>query len=219
MVKIAKDFAKDFGFENNQYVIFRHRDKEHDHFHFIGNRIDANGKNTASMKDNFMRIQTFCRSMEQKYGLEVTVNPKQKIEDKYTPDNKQVERIKKTLDALIPKCHTMSELSIELKKKGIIMNLSRGVSFTDKKYGFTFKGSYLGREYSRANIERRLGQPETLDQKKGQHLEHEKDISPEARGARAVTGPNSAYETNKDLAKIEESLRNAAPKKYHRKLK
>ena len=55
----ARDFAREFGFEHNQYLVFRHRDKPHEHFHIIANRINANGQNTATDKKNYKRIQLF----------------------------------------------------------------------------------------------------------------------------------------------------------------
>ena len=157
MVKIARDFAKDFGFEDNQYLVFRHRDTPHEHFHIVANRIAPAGKNTASDQHNFERIQVFSRKMEQKYGLSIPENHRQKVDAKYNRKNSQLDQMIKTLELILPKCHSLSELSISLKKKGIVMHLGRGVAFTDKKSGVTFKGLDLGRNYSRANIEKLLG--------------------------------------------------------------
>jgi len=157
MVKIARDFAKDFGFEDNQYLVFRHRDKAHEHFHIIANRINGEGKNTASDQYNYERIQVFSRQMEQKYGLSVTENHQQKVDSKHNRENPRLEQIRKVVDQLLPGSHSLSELSLALKKKGIVLHLGRGVAFTDQRTGTSFKGSDLGREYSRAHLERRLG--------------------------------------------------------------
>jgi|GEM_PF-1027427 len=157
MVKIARDFAKDFGFEDNQYLVFRHRDKAHEHFHIIANRINGEGKNTASDQHNYERIQVFSRQMEQKYGLSVTENHQQKVDSKHNRENPRLEQIRKVVDGLLPQSHSLSELSLALKKKGIVLQLGRGVAFTDQWTGTSFKGSDLGREYSRAHLEKRLG--------------------------------------------------------------
>lgn len=122
MVKIARDFAREFGFEHNQYLVFRHRDKPHEHFHIIANRINGNGQNTATDKKNYERIQLFCRQMEKKYGLSVTEN-KQKIHAQ--SNSVQADKLKKLIDTLLPACQTLSELSIALKKQGIIVYLGR----------------------------------------------------------------------------------------------
>jgi hypothetical protein len=165
MVNIAKDFAQYFGFEQNQYLVFRHRDKPHDHFHLIANRIHASGANTATDQGNYERIQHFCRLMEKKWSMRVTPNHRQKIDAKHNRENLQLTRMKRVLDALIPKSKTIQELSTALKGRGIILHLGRGISFTDKQFGLTFKGSDLGREYSRAGIEKRLGKAEARDEK------------------------------------------------------
>ena len=51
------------------------------------------------------------------------------------------------------------------------------------------------------------------------YLELEIDYAPETLSTRVVAGPNNAYETSKDLAKIAESLRTSSPKKVRRRLK
>ncbi|MDJ1470251.1 relaxase/mobilization nuclease domain-containing protein [Xanthocytophaga flava] len=157
MVKIARDFATDFGFEDNQYMVFRHKDKAHEHFHIVANRVNEKGKNTASDKHNYERIQQFCRKMEQKYKLQTVDNHRQKVDARHNRKNDQLERMKKILDSQMPKCKTLSELSIALKKQGVVVNLGRGISFTDQRFGITFKGSDLGRVYSRQHIEKNLG--------------------------------------------------------------
>lgn len=161
MVKIARDFAKEFGFEHNQYMVFRHRDTAHEHFHIIANRINVNGENTATDKHNYERIQVFSRKMEQKYGLAPVENHRQKVDVKHNLENRHLDRLRKLLDTTLPKHASLSELSIALRKQGITMNVSRGVSFTDQRTGITYKGSDLGKEYSRKGIEERLGKGKT----------------------------------------------------------
>ena len=158
MVRLARDFAQAFGFEDNQYLVFRHRDRANDHFHIIANRINGAGENTASDRKNYERIQQWCRLMEHQYGLRLTENHREKLDARHNRSNRQVDSLRKVLDMLIPECSTLSELSIALRKRNIVMYLGRGVSFTNKSTGVSFKGSDLGREYSRAGIERRLGQ-------------------------------------------------------------
>ncbi len=72
MVKIAQDFAQKFGLANNPMVVFRHSEKDHDHFHIIASRVDLTGLNSAQSVHNFRRIGQFCRDMETKYNLTPT---------------------------------------------------------------------------------------------------------------------------------------------------
>ncbi len=53
-------------------VVFRHSEKDHDHFHIIASRVDLDGKNTAQSTHNFRRVGQFCRDMETKYTLTPT---------------------------------------------------------------------------------------------------------------------------------------------------
>lgn len=72
MVHIAQDFARAFGLVNNPMVVFRHSEKDHDHFHIIASRVDLDGKNSAQSTHNFRRVGQFCREMETKYTLTPT---------------------------------------------------------------------------------------------------------------------------------------------------
>ncbi|MGF7218795.1 hypothetical protein GGR92_004974 [Spirosoma lacussanchae] len=69
MIRICQSFARTFGMENNPMVAFRHRDREHEHFHIIASRVDMEGKNTALTSFNYREVGRFCRSMEERHGL------------------------------------------------------------------------------------------------------------------------------------------------------
>lgn len=70
MVKICQSFARTFGMENNPMLAFRHRDREHEHFHIIASRVDVEGKNTARTSFNYREVGRFCRNMEERLGLQ-----------------------------------------------------------------------------------------------------------------------------------------------------
>ncbi|CCH03544.1 relaxase/mobilization nuclease family protein (plasmid) [Fibrella aestuarina BUZ 2] len=69
MVGICQSFARTFGMENNPMVAFRHRDREHEHFHIVASRIDVTGKNTAKTSFNYREVAQFCRAMEDRHDL------------------------------------------------------------------------------------------------------------------------------------------------------
>ncbi|KKX46491.1 relaxase/mobilization nuclease domain-containing protein [Sphingobacterium sp. IITKGP-BTPF85] len=64
---------KDIGIEknNHQYVIVQHKDKEHDHYHIVANRVGMDGEllNDHRIKD---RLQVACDKAEQEQGLRRT---------------------------------------------------------------------------------------------------------------------------------------------------
>lgn len=41
LINIVQDCAKDFGFENNQFVAITHNDTGHQHLHIVANRIGS----------------------------------------------------------------------------------------------------------------------------------------------------------------------------------
>lgn len=90
MVKICQSFARTFGMENNPLLAFRHRDREHEHFHIIASRVDVEGKNTARTSFNYREVGRFCRDMEERHGLQpgVPMAIEQRIAQK--PDGKPV---------------------------------------------------------------------------------------------------------------------------------
>lgn len=69
LIRICQSFARSFGMGNNPMVAFRHRDREHDHFHIVASRIDLDGLNTAKTKFNYREVGRFCRAMETRYKL------------------------------------------------------------------------------------------------------------------------------------------------------
>ncbi len=157
---ISTTFAKDFGFENNQLIVFQHNDTNHAHFHIVANRINFNGKTTANDGYSYLKTGTFCRKIELELGLQSTPNMKALLPEKEREisSNTLAQSIRETIDRNLLKYKTMEDLRIALQKEGLKMYQKRGVSFLDIKTAAKFKGSDLGREYSLMNIEKRLGQ-------------------------------------------------------------
>ncbi len=69
MIRICQSFSRTFGLDNNPMVVFRHRDREHEHFHIIASRVDLDGQNTARSSQNYRAVGQFCRAMETRHGL------------------------------------------------------------------------------------------------------------------------------------------------------
>lgn len=163
--EITLSFAQEFGFENNQLVVFRHMDKNHDHFHIAANRINYNGKNTADHFNNYARTGKFCRKMELQLGLQVTAE--MHLTDPHRPKNrlanKAVAALKELIDQLLPQVQSVEELKEKLNEKGFKTYLGRGIAFVSSANGMKVKGSEIGREYSLANLEKRSGQPVILE--------------------------------------------------------
>jgi hypothetical protein len=177
ITQIAMEFAKDFGFEDNQMAVFLHTDKAHSHFHIAANRINYNGKNTADHFNNYARIGKFCRKMEQELGLQITPEMHLTAEDKEKPRqtaDQALLKLKNTIDSVLPNVSSMQQLSTELQKQGVKTFIKRGVTFINKKNGMKVKGSDIGRDYSLANLEKRLGEAQNKELGHSQELKRAK---------------------------------------------
>lgn len=174
--RISTTFAKDFGFSDNQLVVFQHNDTNHAHFHIVANRINFNGKTTANDGYSYLKTGTFCRKIELELGLQTTPNMKALLPEKEREisSNTLAQSIRDKIDRNLLKHKTMEDLKKSLEKEGVKMYQNRGVSFLDTKTAAKFKGSDLGREYSLMNIEKRLEQQP--EKEKAVILEKTKDI-------------------------------------------
>jgi hypothetical protein len=173
ITQIAMEFAKDFGFEDNQMAVFLHTDKAHRHFHIAANRINYNGKNTADHFNNYARVGKFCRKMELELGLQITPEMHLTAENKERPRqtaDQALLKLKNTIDSILPNVSTMQQLSTELQKQGVKTFIKRGVTFINNANGMKVKGSDVGREYSLANLEKRVGEVQSLEKSKSAEL-------------------------------------------------
>ena len=57
--------------ENNQYLVVQHKDKPHDHYHVVANRVGLDG-NLVSNERILERLQVACDKVEQEQGLRRT---------------------------------------------------------------------------------------------------------------------------------------------------
>ncbi|WP_310588129.1 relaxase/mobilization nuclease domain-containing protein, partial [Dyadobacter frigoris] len=176
--ELATAFAKDFGFENNQLIVFRHLDKPHEHIHVAANRINYNGKNTADHFNNYARTGKFCRKMELKLGLQITpemylTDPERKEQHRA---NKAIQTLKDLIDQRLPIVSSLQELKEKLNEQGYKTYLGRGIAFVNTKNGTKIKGSEIGRAYSMVHLEKRIGQQMEVGMKQtsGEEAKREK---------------------------------------------
>ncbi|MCF0075801.1 relaxase/mobilization nuclease domain-containing protein, partial [Dyadobacter sp. CY261] len=112
IMQISTEFAKEFGFEQNQMVVFKHEDSANLHFHIIANRINHNGKNTADHFKNYARTGKFCRRMENELSLvptrDMRINraPGQRI---HLADKAHL-KLRSLIDHLMPQVSSIQDL-------------------------------------------------------------------------------------------------------------
>jgi len=146
---------KDIGIEkdNHQYVVVQHKDKAHDHYHVVANRVSMDGEllNDHRIKD---RLQVACDKVEKEQGLRPThgrtvvydpsedkgfryandqekqINKQQKqdkpVRDKNPKIMEQKNEIREQLQEVLSKKEIDSpeKLKAELEKRGIDVQLS-----------------------------------------------------------------------------------------------
>jgi len=75
-LKMAEVYLQEMGFTNNQHVIFRHYDRDHNHIHLIISRITMDGQ-VVSDKNDYARSEKAMRLIEKQFGLTPVIDSKQ----------------------------------------------------------------------------------------------------------------------------------------------
>ncbi|MBB6130132.1 relaxase/mobilization nuclease domain-containing protein [Mucilaginibacter lappiensis] len=166
-IDIGKQMAKDFGFDNNQYVVIEHADRQHQHLHIVANRVGYDAK-TVSDSNNYKRMANFCRSMERKHQLEQVLSPRKFLskEERMLPrQDIRKEALKEAIAKFLMQSTTMKEFQNKITAKGYEVELGRGIAFTDAQ-AVRFKGSQVG--YPLLKIEKQLAQNRKQQQEQQQ---------------------------------------------------
>jgi hypothetical protein len=147
--------AKEFGFENNQYVSVLHKDTGHQHIHIIANRVGFD-KKTVSDSNSYKKTAAFCRKMELKFNLKQVLSPRRYLskEQRLLPRNDERKKaLALAIRNAISNSKDLDHFVRIMQSKGYKVIKSRGISFIDDKK-VKIKGSEVG--YSLQKIEQRL---------------------------------------------------------------
>lgn len=160
---LGSDYLAGMGFDDNQYIMYRHYDQKHHHIHIIANRVKCSGKVTSDAKDLY-RSKKLLRNLEKKYGLTELDGTIVKKESPIT--QKELEkaiRIGSTPLRYLLQEKVQRAVDESRNTEGFIKNLHNhkihpkfniskstgrvsGISF--KYENIIYKGSTLGRGYS-----------------------------------------------------------------------
>lgn len=167
---IAKDYLWEMGFDQNQYVLARHRDTQHDHVHLIVSRLRLDGTTVESWLD-YRRAQEVLRQLEQQYNLQAVL-PSWETEVK-PPTVGEIRQFRQTgepsvramlqvaIDDALLIATTIDEFQRQLAAQGIEIRLRQissgiaGISY--KLNNVAFPGYKLGKRYTWSRIEAQLG--------------------------------------------------------------
>lgn len=176
MAQVATDYLAGMQLANSQYVVIRHRDTGHSHFHIVANRV-ANDGQTVSDGHNFSRSETLLREIEVKYGLTPMIEQAQRQGLKQVPDrDRQRIALRDQVRTCLKESTTSGELSQRLSQHGVrlIVNQDqrgqpRGITFEQtiqdeqgQTVATAFKGSKLHQDLGMGQITQQLAENQRL---------------------------------------------------------
>lgn len=181
MKQIAHDYLQANGFNQNQFIIFRHYDANHPHLHILVNRIGYDGKVVSDSSD-FARSEKVLRQLEAKYSLTEVISSKQATKRAATKD--ELEMMKRTklpshktkLQGMIKDIlkskgkHTCDEFIRALQNNGIQPRFNMattgyisGISYAYQ--GIVITGSKLGAEFKWTTLKSKIDYNQERDRR------------------------------------------------------
>jgi hypothetical protein len=165
MVNMAKEYLQKMKIKETQYLIVKHRDKNHPHLHIVYNRVDNDGK---TIPDNFQKQRNVvvCRDMTIKHGFYLSPGKEQVNRQQLKGEDKVKYELYDAIKSASKKVKNMDELKRVLAKQGIGTHFKyksstkevQGISFSKGEY--KFKGSEIDRSLSYAKLSRAIEQQE-----------------------------------------------------------
>ncbi|MBO3273270.1 relaxase/mobilization nuclease domain-containing protein [Hymenobacter defluvii] len=163
MAAIARDYLTGMGLSQGQYVVIRHDDRLHPHFHIVANRVADSGQ-TVRDGLNYARSEKLLRQLEQKYELTPVLSQQRRRNLENVPQHEQQRiRLRETVQACVQTANSLFEFTQAVEAQGIAVQLhysakgqATGISF--EQNGRHFKGSQLARSLSLRGISQLLEQ-------------------------------------------------------------
>jgi hypothetical protein len=169
-IEIARRYLQGMGFTDNQFIITRHNDTEHEHIHILANRIRFDGQVVSDSRD-YRRQETIMREIERDFGLQrvaPSIEAKRKAPTKgeiecalRTGQPSIRQQLQQICDAAARNCSNFTEYVERLEAAGVevIPTVQQGgAKLSGIQYrldGITMKGSDLGKAYAAAGIQKR----------------------------------------------------------------
>ncbi len=168
---IAKDYLTEMGFNNNQFVMVRHTDTQHDHVHLVIARSRLDGTVVNGWLD-YQRAQLVLRKLEQDYQLQSvpsswetditapTVNEVRQFHQTGEPSVRV--RLQVTIDDALSTSTDLDDFRQRLAAYGVesrLRQISTGIAGISYKLNdIAFPGYKLGKRYTWNRIQTQLGE-------------------------------------------------------------
>ena len=167
---IGRKYLAGMDLTDNQYLITRHTDTEHEHIHILANRITNAGQVISDSQD-YQRQEVLMRAIEREYALQQLAPSLQS--QRRAPTKGEIEKqvrtgeistrvqLQQLADAAAQGCTSYTQYQARLEAAGVqlepLLQLS-GAKLSGLMYrldGVVMKGSDLGRAYSPTGLARR----------------------------------------------------------------
>ncbi len=179
MKQIGLDYLKGNGFDQHQFIIFRHNDVDHPHLHILVNRIGYDGK-VISDSNDYARSEKVLRELEKQYNL-TQVTPSRQAKERAMTKN-ELEYMKRTnkpsdkmalqviLNEVLSQKNQMNTkefiAALEAKKVSILFNIAStgyvsGVSFSYN--GVVMKGAKVGNDFKWTTLKNKIDYEQERD--------------------------------------------------------
>lgn len=159
---ISKDYLEEMGFNNSQYVVYKHNDTNHHHVHIIANRVSLSGQ-TVNDSWDYPRSEVVIQKIAEKYHLKQVSKEKRLKKAPKTGEIRQGKRtgkqpirtrLQKAIDSVTGKSKmSLDEFREKLAQQQIQTRISysqngkiQGISY--KLDDIAFSGHQLGKAYS-----------------------------------------------------------------------
>lgn len=170
--QIAREYLTSSGFNQHQFILFRHNDTDHPHIHILVNRIGYDGSLVSDSND-YARCEQILRDLERKFNLtqvsssrqakerSLTKNELEMMKRTNTPSRKlEMQRLIKKIISNKSRIST-SEFITALQERNIdvLFNIAStgfvsGISYSFQ--GLTITGSGLGRDFNWNSIKKQI---------------------------------------------------------------
>jgi hypothetical protein len=170
MVMLAKEYLQRMKIQDTQYLIVKHRDKDHPHIHIVYNRVSNNGK---TISDNFQKQRNVqvAKELTLKHGLYISPGKDRVNRQQLKGEDKIKYELFDAIRSASKKIKNINELKQVLAKQGIVTHLKyksgttevQGISFSKGEY--KFKGSEIDRSLSYTKLSQAIEQQQVKPEK------------------------------------------------------
>ena len=192
--EIADKYIEEMGYTANQYAIYRHSDRNHDHIHICASRISLDDGKITRDSWEYVRSEKIIRQLELEYGLQQALSSKEKLNRapsvgqqrrvereqleyehglRNTPPQQSIKtQLIELIDRAIVDFPTMPQLVERLQLQGV--EVRHGLTRNGKSKGISyswndqkFSGTSLGPAYTFPGLQKHKGidyQPQRDDE-------------------------------------------------------